>query len=510
MFGKAFLFASGLVLLAFSASASEGEILVNDTCAACHQQGEDGGLARISEVRKTPEGWDMTIFRMEHLHGLELEEGDRFAIIKYLSDEYGLAPSESAPFRYVLEQRAHFVDSAVNDDLDALCGRCHTNARYGLQRRTEKDWLKHMHFHVGQYPSLEYQARARDRHWWQEVTTKIYKELGELYPFQTAAWDSWKVADHKNPVGQWRVTGHRPGLGGYQGTLTVSKEGDFYRADYDLHDMTGKAISGDSKLVIYTGYEWRGSGSMNGVETREIYALSEDGNQMTGRWHDAAHYDIGAEFTAVRIDGAQAQVMSKSSGYIRLGQAKDITLHGVGLTGKIAADKGLGLKIISQDQASVTLNITADKNMTPGAYKVTVGQAETEIIVYDQVDNLQVSPPWTIARLGGGMTPPVSAQFEAVAYMKGDIRIGIMPAQWQIMAFDKDAENMKDVNFAGSINKQGRFMPAAAGLNPERKYSTNNVGNLAIIAQVKDGGKITTGKAHLIVTVQRWNMPPIR
>jgi quinohemoprotein amine dehydrogenase len=447
---------------------------------------------------------------MEHLHGLELEADDRFAIIKYLSAEHGLAPSESAPFRYVLEQRAHFVDSAVNDDLDALCGRCHTNARYGLQRRTEKDWLKHMHFHVGQYPSLEYQARSRDRFWWQEVTTKTYKELGELYPFQTAEWDSWKVLDHKSPAGEWRVIGHRPGLGGYQGIMTVSKDGDFYKADYDLYDMKGKAISGDSKLVIYTGYEWRGSGTMNGVEIREIYALSEDGNQMTGRWHDAVHYDIGAEFTALRIDGAEAQVMSKSSGYIRLGQGKEITLYGVGLTGKVTTDKGLDLKIITQDETSVTLKITAEKNMTPGAHKVTVGQAVAEIIVYDQVDKLLVSPPWTIARLGGGMTPPVSAQFEAVAYMKGDVRIGIMPAEWQVMAFDEDAENMKDVEFAGSINNQGRFMPAAAGPNPERKYATNNAGNLAIVARVKDGGKITTGKAHLIVTVQRWNLPPIR
>ena len=155
MFGKALLFASGLMLLVLSASAADGNILVNDTCAACHEPNDTGGLARISEVRKTPEGWDMTIFRMQHLHGLELAEDERFAIIKYLSAEYGLAPSESTPFRYVLEQRAHFVDSAVNDDLDALCGRCHTNARYGLQRRTEKDWLKHMHFHVGQFPSLE-------------------------------------------------------------------------------------------------------------------------------------------------------------------------------------------------------------------------------------------------------------------------------------------------------------------------------------------------------------------
>ena len=521
MSGKARLFISGVMLVALSAFSPfsslakeiEGKTLVNDYCTACHEATDDGGLARISEVRKTPEGWDMTLFRMQNLHGLEIDSDDRFAIIKYLSAEYGLAPSEAEPFRYVLEQRAHFNDSAVNDDLDALCGRCHTNARYGLQRRTETDWLKHMHFHVGQFPSLEYQARSRDRFWWQEVTTETYKELAELYPFKTIAWDKWKDADHKSPAGSWRVTGYRPGVGGYEGIMTVTQNGDFYKATYDLHDMDGKALSGDSKAVIYTGYEWRGSGLLNGAETREVYAMSEDGMRMTGRWHEADHYDIGGEFQAVRMAGAEAQVLAKSSDYIRVGQEKEITLHGIGLTGKIVTAKGLDLNITGQEATSVTIKFTAGKNMLPGTYVVTVGQAATEIIVYDKIDRLQVTPNWTIARLGGGKTPPVTAQFEAVAYMMGkdgDIRIGVMAADWQLHAFDEEAEHMKDVDFAGTITAQGTFMPGAAGPNPSRKYGTNNVGNLKIVAQVTDGDTVISGEAQLIVTVQRWNTPPIR
>ena len=520
MSGKTRLFVSGLMLLTLSAfslsaaaSENKGKALVNDYCTACHAENANGELARISEVRKTPEGWDMTVFRMQHLHGVELEGEERLALIKYLSAEYGLAPSEAAPFRYVLEQRSYFVDSAPNDDLDALCGRCHTNARYGLQRRTEKDWLKHMHFHVGQFPSLEYQARSRDRFWWQEVTTKTYKELAQLYPFQNSAWDKWKATEDHNPTGKWRVTGHRPGLGGYEGILTISKDGDYYKADYDLHDMNGKAISGDSKAVIYTGYEWRASGMLNNIETREIYALNEDGTQMTGRWHEAAHYDIGGEFQAIRIKGAEAQVLLKSSNYIRVGTDKQISLHGIGLNGKVTAAKGLAVKVIRQNENSVTVNVNADANLAPGNYQVTVGQATTDIMVYDRIDSIQVSPAWTIARVGGGLTPPVTAQFEAVAYMKGkdgDIKIGIMPATWQAQAFNEEAEHMKDVEFAGQLNQQGQFMPASAGPNPKRKYATNNAGNLTIVARIKEDDREITGKAQLIVTVQRWNKPPIR
>ena len=56
----------------------------------------------------------------------------------------------------------------------------------------------------------------------------------------------------------------------------------------------------------------------------------------------------------------------------------------------------------------------------------------------------------------------------------------------------------------------GVFTPGAAGPNPERKYQTNNAGNLKVIATLEQGGQTLQGDGHLIVTVQRWNNPPIR
>ncbi|MCB1847695.1 MAG: hypothetical protein KDI04_10040, partial [Halieaceae bacterium] len=44
----------------------------------------------------------------------------------------------------------------------------------------------------------------------------------------------------------------------------------------------------------------------------------------------------------------------------------------------------------------------------------------------------------------------------------------------------------------------------------ERKYQTNNAGNLRVVATVQQGDKTLQGDGHLIVTVQRWNNPPIR
>jgi quinohemoprotein amine dehydrogenase len=53
-------------------------------------------------------------------------------------------------------------------------------------------------------------------------------------------------------------------------------------------------------------------------------------------------------------------------------------------------------------------------------------------------------------------------------------------------------------------------MPAGAGPNPERRYGTNNAGELEVTATVSDGAARVKGSARLIVTVQRWNDPPIR
>ncbi|MOA21370.1 hypothetical protein D3C78_1418600 [compost metagenome] len=59
------------------------------------------------------------------------------------------------------------------------------------------------------------------------------------------------------------------------------------------------------------------------------------------------------------------------------------------------------------------------------------------------------------------------------------------------------------------MQADGVFVPGDAGPNPARKMSTNNAGNLKVIAQVDDGGKPLKGEGQLIVTVQRWNNPPL-
>jgi len=122
--------------------AANNKLLV---CTACHVP-KDGKLDSIESVRMTPEGWRMTLSRMVRNHGLQLKEDEAHNILKYLSDNYGLAPSEVTPFEYVLEERNSTLEgqdkAGLPSDVTGACVQCHSFARIGLQRRTPEMWKR--------------------------------------------------------------------------------------------------------------------------------------------------------------------------------------------------------------------------------------------------------------------------------------------------------------------------------------------------------------------------------
>lgn len=56
--------AAGLAQPALAAGRT-GEQILGETCAACHAREGDQQFSRISHQRKTPEGWLMSIARMQ-------------------------------------------------------------------------------------------------------------------------------------------------------------------------------------------------------------------------------------------------------------------------------------------------------------------------------------------------------------------------------------------------------------------------------------------------------------
>lgn len=497
---------------AWAGDQEAAQSILETKCGKCHDKLPDGKLVRIGEIRATPEGWALTLRRMREWHHIELSAEDGAVLVKYLADAQGLAPEETTPFRSVIERRPGAVEGGQDADLTVFCARCHTYARFGLQHRDTADWLKLVHTHVGQFPTLEYQDGSRGREWWKEATTTIVTRLGQVQPFTTAAWTAWQAHKPADLAGRWRVVGHRPGRGDYSGSLTVKKSGgDRYEASYHLTYADGAAIDGKGKSIVYTGYEWRGSVTLGKEEVNEVYQVAADGNSLSGRWFLEDDDAIGGDLTAVR-DGTPT-VLALQPASLMAGQSAKVTIIGSGLKG--AVDLGPGIKVekvVSATTDAVTVLATAARDAADGVRPATVGEARLAggLTVYRKIDKLVVEPAYTIARTGGdgGPIAKVPAQFEAVAYA-GDMRIGVVPAKWSTAPFDATAAATRDQAYAGSISNGGLFQPAVAG-PVKARHGANNAGNLTVKATLGDGAAKLEATAHLIVTVQRWNDASVR
>jgi quinohemoprotein amine dehydrogenase len=496
-----------------AAHGQDAQAVLDARCAACHERTAEGGLARISEVRKTPEGWDMTIARMMIMHGVEVTPDERHALVKYLADTQGLAPAETKDFRYILERRPGVIETPPTPDLGTMCARCHSWARTALQRRTEDDWLKHMHFHLGQFPTIEYQALGRDRNWWDIASKELPPKLAELFPLKTPEWDGWKGHASPDLSGEWRFVGHTAGQGDYQGKVTIASQGkDTYAYKLRFAYDDGKELEGTGNGILYTGYEWRSRTTVGDQVSLDVFEVSEDGNRMTGRDFAEDADAIGGPITVVREQGSH--VLAVHPPYLKAGESAQIAIHGVGLAGDVNLGDGVEVdKVVSADPDTVVVQASAAPDADAGVRAVKVGGTATQglFTVYHQIDRVTVEPAYTIARVGdnGGPLPPVPAQFDAIGW-DGNLRIGPVPATFTVGNFDQAAAELDDAKFAGEMQPNGLFMPAGAGPNPKRPFHTNNAGNLKVIATVQDSGQTVTGEGQLLVTVQRWNDPPIR
>ncbi len=515
-------------------AAPDIQQVIRFSCSGCHAPMEDGRWTRISNQRKTPEGWQMTLARMQLVHKAQFLDpagGDSNAtlraLVKYFADEQGLAPQESEPYRYILEQELNTVEEHPTEEFRSMCARCHSGARVALQRRTEDEWRNLVHFHLGQFPTAEYQMMGRDRDWLNIALDNVVPYLSEHYPLETAAWTQWRSAARPELSGRWRLVGTMPGRGEFSGTMVATRKAagdDLYTVQLTGQFLDGDSFSGSGSAVVYTGYEWRASIKVDGRSYRQVLAATADGTAMRGRMFDRDHSEWGLRLNARRDSGAPA-VLAVQPAHIRAGDRAQLLIVGSHLDGSVDVGPGLRVvEVLDSGADHVRVLVEAAKTAATGQRTVAVGGTalKNALLVYDRVDRLSVEPAFAIARVGdnGGSQPVVDAMFDAVAWSPGadgqsgtddDLRIGTVPAQWSVEPFDEQAVKDKDVQFAGRMDKDsGVFRPAAAGPNPQRKYHTNNAGNLRVIATVPEGAGSLRGDAHLIVTVQRWNNPPIR
>lgn len=514
-----------------SHATQEDRSLLQRHCLGCHLPEANGDLSRISHQRKTPEGWEMTISRMEDIHGLNLGANRREVknqLVKYLADTQGLAPTETLAYRYILEQQNN-VQESLDGELNISCGRCHSNARHRLQRRDGNEWLHLMHFHLGQYPAIEYSLYARDRRWFDIAINNIAPTLAQELPLASPAWSQWQSHDKPSLDGQWHFSAYFPELGFIDLTMAVANTDAKDRYTIDLRGQTqdGSEIRGEGSALVYTGYEWRAEVSLNGERYRQVFAASPDGSQLTGRIFKKRAPSLGARLTAYKNQG-NPFISDLWPRHIRLGDTATITLVGHRLpdAAKLTIPDGLSVtKVLFQSAEKIRLQLRAAPTMARGQYLISAGGGSEDgvsLAVFKHIDKLSVSPSYAVARVGGngGSQEKLPAQFTATALDFGsdgiegsadDVALGIVTPHWSVENWDAQAEHDKDSQFAGTIDPAtGIFTPAPAGPNPARKYATNNAGKLRVKATLPGSDQAAIQDAQLIVTVQRWNNPPIK
>ncbi|WP_413206330.1 quinohemoprotein amine dehydrogenase subunit alpha [Rhodospirillum sp. A1_3_36] len=502
-----------------TAEGLTGEQIVATKCGVCHQKDASGLIPRIDEGRRTPEGWDMTVVRMMRNNGVDLTPEERTTVVQYLADTRGLSIAETESYRYILEKMPVAEDVGPTQEFTEMCSRCHSFARVGLQRRTKDDWRRLMNFHLGQFPTAEYQALARDRDWWRIASTDMVDQLAEMFPLGEAP----AKIDPASLSGDWRLAGHWPGHGDYEGSMTATpKEGGDLSVSMTLSVAGKEPVTFEGTARVFGAGEWRASLSGEGGKIRQVLARSDDGSGLTGRWFMVDDDVVGAPLAAVKV-GSGPALLAASPAYLKPGETTRVTLTGTDLSGDPDLGAGLEAKVVEASAGTVVLDVTAAADAAVGSRDISLGGAELpgSLVVYDALDRVAVEPAVTFARVGGngGPIPKVPAQFEAIGYLNGpdgvpetedDIRVGAMAATWRSEDFDETAAAMNDATFAGAISPMGLFTPGPAGPNPKRVKGTNNTGNLSIVATVADGGKTLEGSGQLYVTVQRFVDWPIR
>lgn len=510
------ILASGIIL---NASDIDPKSIIDTKCVACHVSQTDNSLTRISEQRKTPEGWWMTISRMQKSNGLVISNEEKKSVVKYLADTQGLNPEESEPYRYILEKTPNMIESKHEQLFTDICNRCHSAARVGLQRRTKAEWENLVQFHMGYFPSIEYHALSRDRDWYKIASTEIIdyldKNLNNDKEFKMVN------ADYS---GEWVVYGHRLGEGDYSATMKLTQgEKDNYKVELNGKYFDGREFKGSGNAIVYSGYEYRATVEIDGIDFKQVLMLNPKTFELKGAMHESKHAEETATLTGVKVSNTSAKVLGVSPKAIKAGTTSTLTIVGNNLSKNVKLSSGLKLnKVLESSSTKLVVSVSASNN-TQKQIDLKVGSLSLKdsLVVYNKIDSLKVLPTYAIARVGdaGGKTPKQHAIFEAYGMLKGtdgkigtpdDISLGVVDAKWNIAPFDETSKHDEDIKYVGTMDSSsGRFIPSFAGPNPLRKFGTNNAGNMKVIATYNEDNKVVTGDSHMMVTIQKWVNTPI-
>lgn len=516
-----------MAAVAFLASASGAraftpESLVWRKCTGCHAPSADGKIARVEEIRTTPEEWTVIVDRMRRLHGMSLTRAEMGRLLKELCATQILTPEEQAKVSYLsLFHNSQQMEAPANEQegrLFATCVRCHSAGKIRSYRMTEASWAKLRDFHLYVDPAVIYQMR--EMHWRDEADA-VLKDLAGALGYGKA----WS-APASRLEGQWLVVGHEPGKGTYRGEakLTGGADGEYRVAGkLTYSDRTVETFSGEATL--YGGYALRTRTRHGGAETRGAYILS--GSRLEGENHFPAPNFRTSSATWIRLDGG-ARVARVTPGFLLSGETTTLTVEGVALPAVTAADvafTGGTVEVLAARRtspSSVELKVVASAPSLGSARLAVKGIEAGSIVLAPAIDHIAITPGMGRARLAGGPAYPAEGvQFEAVAYARraraGEERqvvpaalkdepgayvvLGPVPATFSL-AEEKTRDGDDDLRWVARIASNGRYVPRGTyGPLAARTYSNEASGLVKVLATYRRGARTYQAEAQLAVTV---------
>ena len=505
--------------------------LTIEKCGTCHQADSHGNLTRISWIRTTPEGWEESIKRMVELNGLKLGPADAHAIVRYLSNDHGLAPEESQPIRWFLEMTQPQTEPVPNETVRHACASCHAFARPESWRRSSAEWHLLKNMHVGYFPLSQFIAFSeRDEHPAEagaakpkEPADQAIEYLAKNYNLYSAAWSNWR-AQMTDPdlSGRWLITATAPGKGKYFGEMTISRKapGEFETETTLTSARDGSKLTLPGRSFLYTGYEWRGAvKSKDWGMLRQVMDLSADQATLDGRWFFGSYEEFGFNVRAQR-ESRDITLLGADAVSIHAGsQNVLIKIYGEHFPSDLKADDihlGAGVKVAKVNSVSPTaiqLSVDVDPKVIAGMRSISVrGHVGVDAFsVYDKFDYIKVAAETALAHVGGTVAKKGFVQYEAHAYANGldgvqgtpdDVDLGPVAVKWSIEEFISH-NNDTDKEFVGYIDSNGLFTPSQDGPNPQRRFSADNIGDVWVVAKYATGDHTPPleSKSYLVVAI---------
>jgi quinohemoprotein amine dehydrogenase len=494
---------------ASTASAFDENSLVFKKCAGCHAA-ENGKLARVEEIRTTPEEWTVIVDRMHRLYDMSIKTGEMATLLKELCATQILTPDEAAQISYInLFNNPQTIETPIGADeerLFATCVRCHSAAKIYSYRMTKSAWQKLRDFHIYIDPAIMYQMR--EMHWRNEADT-VLKNLAQNFPYNRA-WTAPKT----KPDGEWFVLGVEPGKGNYRGYATLTSKGnDEYSLKGDLRFADGTFETFSGEATLYGGYALRTRTSDNRSATMGAYSFLQ--GTISGEHHHSAP-DFRTSSSTWYSPARESAALRITPGYLLTDEETTILIEGIGLPEVETNDIALSTTDVELLRATTTSPETIEVTLIyRGTGHGTVGMSvkglEAGLLkLAPRIDYLSISPATGRARVDGGTNyPPEGVQFQAFAYSSGadagnpsdDFPLGPVAANFSL-AEEETRPGDDDLAYVGAIQREGTYLPSGDyNPIPGREYGGEGTGMVKVIAEYTRGAVPYTAEGRLVITV---------